>query len=364
MLRIISISIDGCVSALVCLLLAGAAFAQEEMPASPVRYTEAREHAIQRTVRLPGSVESKTVSLVATEVAGLVDALPAREGDVVRRGKMLARLRSTSLKLSLQASQAQLKEAESRLKLAELKLTRNLELFDEKVLSQQELDDARYEHDAWRSRIDQVDSEIEQIEYYINRSVIRAPFTGVIVSERTEVGEWLDIGSPVVEMVSLDVLEIRVEVPERYFSQITLGARTTVKFESIPGYSATGKVSAIVPRADPLARTFPIKVRLENQDGRVGVGMLAQVAIPAGESYPATVVPKDAIVRQGSEEVLYLLNGDNSVERVAVVTGAGVGSWVAVSGPVAAGQKVITRGNERLMPGQSVSGEPLEYALP
>jgi hypothetical protein len=70
------------------------------------------------------------------------------------------------------------------------------------------------------------------------------------------------------------------------------------------------------------------------------------------------------VIRQGVSEVVYRMNGDDSVEVVTIVTGAGVGSWIAVNGPIEAGHRVITRGNERLSPGQTVQGELLEYALP
>jgi RND family efflux transporter MFP subunit len=126
----------------------------------------------------------------------------------------------------------------------------------------------------------------------------------------------------------------------------------------------TGKLNAIIPRANPQARTFPIKVRISNRDGRIGVGMLAQVAFPVGASYPATVVPKDAVIIRGQERMVYRLTEDDTVEPVPVETGAGVGSWVEIQSGLKPGARVVTRGNERLMPGQSVVGEAGEYDLP
>jgi RND family efflux transporter MFP subunit len=157
---------------------------------------------------------------------------------------------------------------------------------------------------------------------------------------------------------------VRIEVPERHFSSLNPGATATVTFDALPGLSVSGRVSAIIPRADPQARTFPVKVRIGNRDGRIGVGMLAQVSLPAGESYRATVVPKDAVIRQGAEQIVFTINGSGAVERAAVTTGAGLGEWIVVEGPVRPGQKVVTRGNERLQPGQPVRAEPLEYRLP
>lgn len=346
------------------LLLGVCVGAAQNMPPSPVRYTEAREHAVRKTVQLPGTVESRVTSVVASEVSGLVTEMLVREGDTVKTDQPLAKLRTTSLEIRRTAAVAQLKEAEARLKQAERNKERATELLEDGVVSRQEYDDRLYEFNAWQGRTEQLTSEIALIDLELRQSTIRAPFAGVVTAERTEIGEWVDRGDPVMEMLSLDELEIRVEVPEGYFSNLNPGARTTVTFESLPNFTLTGRLNAIIPRADPQARTFPIKVRIPNREGRVGVGMLAQVAFPAGESYRATVVPKDAVIRRGPQEFVYLMNGDNTVSMVQVQTGTGVGSWVEVRGSVEAGQKVITRGNERLRPGQVVSGELLEYRLP
>ena len=92
--------------------------------------------------------------------------------------------------------------------------------------------------------------------------------------------------------------------------------------------------------------------------------MLAQVTFLAGEAYKATIVPKDAVVTQGPRRVVYLLNGDNTVNPVTIQTGEGAGDWIAVEGSIQPGSKVITRGNERLRPGQPVQAEALSYELP
>jgi RND family efflux transporter MFP subunit len=302
--------------------------------------------------------------VVASEVAGAVVELLAREGQTVGKGEPLARLRTTSLELRLQAAAAQLKEADSRMKLAERNLGRAQELFAAKIFSQQQLDDTTFEFNAWQGRVEQLTAEIAGIKLDIERCTIRAPFAGVVTRESTEVGEWMDEGGAVVELLSLDELEVRVEVPERYFRSLRLGAGARVTFESLPGVEVSGRVGAIIPSADPQARTFPMKVRIPNRGGRIGAGMLAQVSFTGGETYRATVVPKDAVITRGREKLVYLINGDNTVSAINVETGVGMGVWVEVHGSVQPGQKVVTRGNERLQPGQTVQGSPLPYELP
>ncbi|MFQ5700513.1 MAG: efflux RND transporter periplasmic adaptor subunit [Acidobacteriota bacterium] len=343
---------------------ASAAAPPAELPPSPVRYTQAQEYAVRRTVRLPGTVASRTSSLVASEVEGLVEKFLAREGDTVRKGQPLALLRTTRLELQKEAAVAQLAEAESRLHLATLNLERTRGLFEQEVASQQDFDNARYEHSAWQGRVEALRAQIARIQVDIDDCTIRAPFAGLVVSEKTEIGEWIAAGGPVIELMSLSDIEVRVDVPERYFSALNPGAMARVSFDAILDLTVEGKITAVIARADPRARTFPLKVRIANPEGRIGVGMLAHVSFPAGESYRATVVPKDAVVQQGEAKFVYLIKGDDTVDMVPVETGEGVGSWIVVRGGVLAGQKVITRGNERLQPRLPVRGEPMEYALP
>jgi RND family efflux transporter MFP subunit len=166
------------------------------------------------------------------------------------------------------------------------------------------------------------------------------------------------------ELASLHDLEIRVDVPERYFAELEKGAEASVRFEALQGYEVTGKIEAIVPSANPQARTFPLKVRIANPEARIGAGMLARVALPAGDAYRALVVPKDAVVVRGRDRMVYRLEDDDTVQLVPVETGAGVGSWVEIRAGLTPGARVVTRGNERLRPGQAVVGEVGEHGLP
>jgi len=110
----------GCALLALAGLPAGAQGGPQGMPPSPVRYTEARNHPVRRTLVLSGSVESRVESVVAAEVAALVVELEAREGDTVEKGAPLVRMRTTTFEIRLQVAEAQHKEAEARMKLAEL----------------------------------------------------------------------------------------------------------------------------------------------------------------------------------------------------------------------------------------------------
>lgn len=333
-------------------------------PAAQVRYTEARQHQVRRAVQLTGSVDSRRISTVASEVEGVVEALEARDGDRVQKGQVLVRLRRTNLRLRMQAVQGQLKEAEARQSLARTSLERSQGLFDEKIISQQQLDDAISEFEAWQGRVEQLQAEVARLEDDLSRTTVRAPFSGIIVQELVAEGEWLGSGDDVVELLDIGDLEVTVEAPEGSFSGLQAGGSARVVIASLDNLEVEGHVRTVVPRADDRARTFPVKISIANANGRIAVGMLARVFLPVGVPEDAVIVPKDAIVEQGNQTVVFRISADSTVERLNVQVGSAAGAWVAVDGDVKPGDRIVTRGNERVFPGQSVEAEVMEYELP
>jgi RND family efflux transporter MFP subunit len=338
--------------------------AQEGPPASPVRYTEAREHSVRQSLRLPGTVEAPNLSPVATEVQGLVLELRAREGSHVTRGEPLARLRTTNLELRLRSARGELKEAQARLEWAKGELDRARGLLEQDLISDGDFDQAQADFRAWEGRVERLSADIERIETDLDRCTIRSPIAGVVVAEHIDVGGWIDVGDPVMDVLATDELEVRVEVPERYFSMVTDEGEVLVHPAVDPEVDITGRIAAIIPLADTGSRVFPIKISISGQEKGLAPGMLVQVSLPIGEPTTSTIVPKDAIVAQGPGRFVFVIGEDDTVQQLPVETGVGVGEWIVVSGSLQAGQKIVTRGNERLFPGQPVLGEPLAYELP
>ncbi|TWU41075.1 efflux RND transporter periplasmic adaptor subunit [Novipirellula artificiosorum] len=199
---------------------------------------------------------------------------------------------------------------------------------------------------------------------------LRAPFDGFVSAELSEKGAWVKQGDAVAEVVEIDPIEIEVFVPETGIRFVKLGGAVNVAVEAIPDQPFVGTIERIVPLADSRSRTFPVRVRVANQkvEGRHPLlpGMLARVTLPAGTLEPRTLVPKDALQLSGSNAVVFRVI-EKKADIVPVTTGPSLGSWIAVS-PVVPGQLnegdlVITRGNERLRPGQDVKINEHQAAL-
>jgi RND family efflux transporter MFP subunit len=331
---------------------------------SPVGVTEAIRHGVHQTLELTGSVESRRAGLVASEAEGVVTELVAREGERVRKGQPLVRLRQEVAEFRLKAAQGQLQEARAQLRLAETNQRRAQELFDQQVFSRQQLDDALSQQDAGEGRVAQLEAEVARLEDQLAHTVVRAPYDAVVVAEHCSVGEWVGAGDPVAELVDTGDLEVTLQVPEQFFSGLVVGAPVRVTIGSLGRSDFEARIRAVVPRADPQARSFPLKVAISNPKGAIGVGMLARIAVPVGGAEPATLVPKDALVSKGGNRFVFVVGEEDKVRSVQVTPGTATGNWIAVRGEIAAGDRVVIQGNERLAPGQPVRPEAVEVTLP
>jgi membrane fusion protein (multidrug efflux system) len=340
---------------------AGAA-AQDGLPPALVVTEPVVREAISEKVELLGTVRPIHDSRVASEVEGRVAARHVENGDRVAKGQVLVRLDSTRLEKDLERVTAQLKDAEAQLELSLIQERRARDLFDQDILSQGEMDEAVARRQSLEGRASSIEARISSIEDDIARTEIRAPFTGIVTSIRTEVGEWINRGDWVVRLSDLSTVEIRLDVPEHYFRKLSAGAVAPAVVDAIPGLTLDAKIFAVVPQADHEARTFPVLVRAANPGGQVASGMLARVRLTLSAGDEVLIVPKDAIVRQAQQEILWIV--DNGAARaVSVRTGRGVGERVEVEGDIEEGDIVVVRGNERLAPGQPVIVETSDASV-
>ncbi len=335
------------------LLAVHSSFGQSPPP-SPVVVAKVVQKEIRKPLTLVGTVEPSRRSLVASEVEGLVERMEVKEGNYVRKGQVLAQFKKTQLFIALREAGAAHKEAKARHNQAVKNFKRFNELHDKGVASVQQLHDAETEKDVWSARIDQTTAKIDKLKYEIEQSSIVAPFSGFVTRKHTEIGQWVESGDPIVELIDISNVEISVDVPERYVNQIKLNTKAGIIFDAMPGMSFEGAVISIVPQADEAARNFIVKFGLPNKDNLLISGMVARVSLMLGEETVVTMVPKDAIVDANGSKMAFVVN-DGVANPVPVSVGFAYEDMVQVSGKLNPGQNVVIRGNERLKPGQPVS---------
>jgi RND family efflux transporter MFP subunit len=322
-------------------------------PPAPVVVDKVREETLQKSVTLVGAVEPDKRSIIASEIQGLVESLPGEEGKFVNKGDVLAKFNTRSIEIDLNEAKARKREAQARYHLAKQNLARFQELESKGVASIQQLQGAETEKSALGARISQIQAQVEGFEYDIEKSQIVAPFSGYVTEEYTEVGQWVEKGGPVVELIDIEIAEINIDMPERYISKVKTGLNVNVNFDALPDLKLKGKITSLVPQADRESRTFPVKINIDNKDGTIKSGMVARVSFPIGEPSTVKLVPKDAIVSQNNANFIYVVN-EGTVQPMPVSTGIAFEDKIQVIGPVQIGQLVVVKGNERLMPNQSV----------
>ncbi|UCD31674.1 MAG: efflux RND transporter periplasmic adaptor subunit [Desulfobacterales bacterium] len=326
-------------------------------PPVPVRVAPVEEKMVSDQISLVGTAEAIAESTVAAEVSGVVAYFPVKEGDFIKKGALLLRLRSTELNLRYKGVVATREKIKANLQNAEKELKRLSKLKEANSIAETQFDNAYFTHQALNQELLAKEAEIDQIEYELKQKKVVAPFSGFVSKEHTQLGEWVSTGGAVVTLLDLGQIKITVDVPERYAVLLSPESPVRVMIKSVSGDYIPGKIYAVLPHGDPNSRTFPVNINLDNSDFKIKSGMEAMVTFNLSTQKNALLIPKDAIVTAGNDRLVFML-ADGKVAPVNVkVLGYYDGS-VAVAGNLTPGVKVVVRGNERLRPGQGVTVLP------
>ena len=327
--------------------------AQEGPPATPVKVAQVSKMDIAPQVQLIGTAQPKLTSLVASDIEGLVEKLSVGEGDFVKKGAVLARLKDRLLQINLKGAKANKADTEAQLRRARADLKRSADLLASETIADKQYTDDLAEVQSLEARVRRLQAEIEHNQDSIANKTIRAPFSGFVIKEHTQVGEWVEKGGPIVSMADLSSIEVVIDVPERYIPRLVLGGPTQVQVDALNPEKFTGKIAAIIAVGDSSSRAFPVKVSVDNTNNRIKGGMLCRVSLAIGKPSSVLAVPKDAVVNMGQQHLLYVVR-EGVAQPLPVQLGDTSDSMIEVTGPVKAGMQVVTRGNERLRPGQPV----------
>jgi len=335
----------------VLLLLAASlpAAAQEAPPPVPVTVTDVLFEPMASSVRVPGSVMSRQDARVAAEVPGRLTWV-ADVGDPVAAGGVLARIDDEAVNLQLRNDEATIKRLEANLSFLESEARRLQRLTDEQVVAANQLEQMSSQAEAARQELEAARVARDQTLFRLERSQIKAPFGGQVVERLAQPGGFVSPGTEVVRLVDTEHVEVSARAPLSVAPYLREGM--TVAIED-GGRRAEAVVRTLAAVGDERSRTFEVRLTPKGDPWLVGTAVRA--ILPASEPREVLAVPRDALVLRTDETYLFKLAADDTVERVAVTTGIAHGPLIAVEGPLAAGDRVVIRGAERLRPGQTVT---------
>ena len=313
-----------------------------------------------------GYVTARRRATISSEITGKVVEVLIEEGMTIRRSQVVARLDDEAFRAALRLAESELsaarravEETRSRLALAELTLARVERLVREQVSGQEDLDQARTEVEALGARLAYEDGQVGVAERQVDlrrtelaKTVIRAPFDGVVISKDAQPGEMV---SPVsagggftrtglCTVVDMGSLEIEVEVNESYIARVRPGQPVQARLDAYPDWTIPSRVITTIPAADRQKATVLVRIGFDALDPRIlpDMGIKVSFLEPAaaggeGGRGVRVFVPRAAL---RGEDTVFVLAGDH-VERRAIGVGIAEGEELEVLAGLRGGERVV-----------------------
>lgn len=314
-------------------------------PPATIASVEAKRESWQPALHSVGSLVAANGIAVTNEVAGIVQEITFESGQRVEEGAVLLRFEDSVERATLESLRAERELAQAQYK-------RAAELIPKQAVSKSEFDIAKATFDAAQARV----AEQEAI---IRKKTVRAPFSGLLGIRQVDTGEFLQVGTPIVELQALTPLYVDYALPERNFRELTVGQEIRLGLDAYPDETFSGRVSAIDARVDEGTRSISIRGTVPNPDGRLRPGMFAEVQTLLPSQNDVITVPRTAISYNTYGDFVYVIvKGDDDtlkVKRRQVVTGAVQQGWVEIVKGLEAGETVVRAGLVKLRDGQPVT---------
>jgi multidrug efflux system membrane fusion protein len=331
-------------------------------PPLPVTVTTVGGAADARgETRYSGAIKADASVDVAFRMSGVVDGISQRrgadgrlralqDGDMVRRGEVLARLRQSEFR-------DQVSDAEASRRQAQADYERAAQLYENRSVSKAEYDAAYARYTAGIARQ-------SQAVISLNDATLRAPIDGVILRRSVEVGSLAGPSAAAFTVADTRVVKVVFGVPDVVVAGLRAGGRLRIQAEAMPGATLEGRITRISPSADPSSRVFEVEAALPNPEGRLKVGMLATLGL--GDAAPASrlFVPLAAVVRPARDSsgyAVYVVSdsaGHPAARLRSVKLGDVSGNLIAVQQGLTGGERVIVRGATIVAEGQPVQVMP------
>lgn len=323
---------------------------------------------VAETAPVLGEIVAIRESAVAARVAGVVDDVAVRAGDMVEKGQVLARLDTELLRIERAQAAAAGAEARAGKAIADAQLLNARRAFERvdalrgsAAFSQGAADDregalaeAVGQEAQAEARILAAEAALAQASYDLDRAIITAPFPGIVLQVSTEQGEYITLGDEILRLLDIESLEVEANVPAAYIGALGAGQSVAASTDEDEGFDLT--LRAFLPVEFASTRTRPVRFAadLSGLQGQVAVGQSVSVAVPVSAAREALTVPKDALVQSGNGWRVFVHEDGKAVPR-DVEIGAALGERFEVISGLAEGDEVVVRGNERLRPMQEIA---------
>jgi membrane fusion protein (multidrug efflux system) len=311
--------------------------ATEKIP--NVNVLELKGTTVEDGLTVTGSVEPWEEVTLSAEVAGKLEWQGVEEGDAVTEGQEL-------VKIDTILTRAQLDQVRAQFNLAVQELEREKNLEKEGISSSQVLDQATTERDV-------SEATVRTLQIQMDKSVVAAPFAGVVDKLFNEQGEFLDRGHELARLVQVHKVKVHIGIPERDIAFFAVGNPVAVTVDALPERAFAGTVFRIAVTADPVTRTFLTEVELDNADGALKPGMMARAKLVRQRYENAIAIPLFCVISLEDKYVVYVEDGGLARMR-EVKPGVFLDKQVHITEGLKPGDRLIVKGQRDVRDGEKV----------
>lgn len=291
---------------------------------------------------LPGTVEAYEDIDLSAKMGGNVEWLGAEEGDRVKKGDIL-------LKLDISEEKAALDNAQAVYELAETKLKRIKELYQQKIVSVDNLDDAE-------NAVKTAKAQLDAAKIRVENGVLVSPLSGVLDSRDIDLGERIDSGRTVMKIVDIDKVYVVLDIPEKDVLFFKKGTDVSVAFGDGTTHEFTGKIDYISLTAENQTRTYKMKLVVNNPEQKLRPGMIVRANLVRRDIEKAIAVPFFAITDHEKGKSVYIVENGKAVERL-IEYGIYQGGLVEIKSGLKEGDSLIMVGQRNIANGEEVEIE-------
>ncbi|MDT0675170.1 efflux RND transporter periplasmic adaptor subunit [Autumnicola musiva] len=296
--------------------------------------------------QVQGDVATDQNIVIYPEFSGILNDVRVKEGERVTKGEVLATIDDGGLS-------SELAQLEAQSTLAKTTFERQKRLWNQNIGSEMQFLEAQTNYESMQNSVNRLKSQLA-------KTVIKAPFSGIIDEVMTEQGEVVNTGqTQLFRLVNLNNMYVEADIPESYLGQIQQG--TDVKVQ-IASREFDGKVSQVSNTINPSNRTFQVKVSVPNEEGLIKPNQIATLQLNDYTAEDAIIVPENTVQKNAmGESLVYVLENKNeqnntgTAKKVIVKTGYVSNDSIEITSGLQAGQTLIVEGSKNLRDGQEVT---------
>jgi membrane fusion protein (multidrug efflux system) len=296
---------------------------------------------LRDTVQFGGQLASEKSVILKSEVDGILESIAFKEGQRVRKGQVLFRLRSSEQEAMLQVAEANLALAGQEAIRAETLLSRNAAA------------QSRKDETAARRGVAQARVELARIA--LSRTRIRAPFDGLVGMLLVSPGEFLTEQVPLVQIDAVDRLQATFAMSEIALPFAQVGISVDVTVAPYPGERFPGEVFFVSPTLDTKARRLLVKAWIPNEDRRLAAGLYTNIEVEIRRQEDALLIPESAVISDRDGTFVWRVSQEDVATRVPIEVGLRKDGEVEVTGGLAGGDRIVIAGTHKVNDGMKVA---------